>query len=145
MLAIRNTSAFGFGVTSRLPFLIAVERVKEVFGAEGFDVVSQIDMRETLCESLGASIPPYTVLGLCNPSITQKLLFEETEAGLLMPCNVLVRVEGNCVQISVMNPYLLIRLSENNKLRGLSDQLFNGLERGLERFVRESTEVPVAA
>lgn len=145
MLVIRNTSAFAFGVTSRLPYGFALEMVRETFEAEGFELVSSIDMRDKLCETLGASIPPYTILGFCHPGIALRLLREETEVGLLMTCNVLVRADGSVTQVSVLNPYPLIRLTENNKLRGLSDQLFFNLERALERFAKVSVAVPVAA
>jgi uncharacterized protein (DUF302 family) len=145
MLTIQNTSAYGFGVTSHLPFPVALELAKEAFEAEGFKVVSQIEMREVFCEELGAAIAPYTVLGLCNAATAYRILREETEAGLLMPCNVLVRSDRSSVHVSVMNPHLLIRVTENNRLRGLSDGLYAGLERGLNRFLKLTAEPAQAA
>jgi uncharacterized protein (DUF302 family) len=145
MLVLRNTSAYGFGATAPVPFDVALERTKEAFAVEGFCVVSEIDMRDRMCDTLGVSIPPYTILGLCNPNFALRALREETEAGLLMPCNVLVRADGPCTQVSVMNPYHLIRLTENNRLRGLSDEMFAALERGLERFAATPETKLVAA
>jgi Uncharacterized conserved protein len=108
-------------------------------------VVSEIDVRETLCDKLGASIPPYTILGMCNPRFAITALREEPEIGLLLPCNVLVRADGRHVQISAMNPYFLIRLTENNRLRGLSDEIFFALERALERVAEASPRELAAA
>lgn len=141
MLVVDNTSPYGFGVTARLPFSVAVEQVKEAFAAEGFGAVSEIDMRDALCKKLGASIAPYTILGMCNPNFALRALELEPEIGLLLPCNVLVRSTGRDVTVSVMDPHTLIRMTENNKLRGLSDQVFFGLERALQRFARESAAV----
>jgi uncharacterized protein (DUF302 family) len=145
MLVVRNTSAYGFGVTSSLPFAETIDTVKTALAAEGFGVVSEIDVREKLCDSLGASVPPYTILGVCNPHFALHALKEEAEIGLLMPCNVLVRADGPRVQVSVMNPYLLIRMTENSRLRGLSDEVFFALERALERFAKSTQRILVAA
>jgi uncharacterized protein (DUF302 family) len=145
MLILQNTSAYGFGFTSRLPFGVVIEQVKEAFEAEGFGIVSQIDMRDRLCKNLGASIQPYTILGFCNPNVALRALRDEPEAGLLMPCNVLVRSDGRGVHVSALDPRLLIRLAENNRLRGVSDDLFACIERALERFAKESDVSAIAA
>lgn len=145
MLVVRNTSAYGFGVTSRLPFDQTIERVKEALAEEGFGVLTQVDVQDTLCQELGASIPPYTILGVCNPRFAVRALREEAEIGLLLPCNVLVRAEGRHVTVSVMNPYLLIRLTENPRLRGLSDEIFNAVERALERCAKAPAREAVLA
>lgn len=60
-------AAYGFGTTLRVPYEEAISRVKEALKAEGFGVLTEIDVRRTLREKLGAEMEPYLILGACNP------------------------------------------------------------------------------
>ena len=84
-------SQYGFGTTLRVPYDEVIPRVKEALKAEGFGVLIEIDMRQTLREKLGSKMEPYLILGACNPVLAHRALEVEPEIGLLLPCNVVVR------------------------------------------------------
>lgn len=76
--------------TLSLPYEQALEKVPEALKAEGFGVLTRIDMKATLKEKLGVDMPRYTILGACNPPFAHRALNLDPAFGVLMPCNVLV-------------------------------------------------------
>ncbi|MHB8621200.1 MAG: DUF302 domain-containing protein [Chloroflexota bacterium] len=97
-------TAYGFGKTIDLPYEQAVERTREALQAQGFGVLTEIDVRKTMKEKLNAEFEPYIILGACNPPLAHKALTAELEIGLLLPCNVVVRQEGSGSRVTAMDP-----------------------------------------
>jgi uncharacterized protein (DUF302 family) len=104
-------SGYGFGVTLHAPYEQVVAAVKEALKAEGFGVLTEIDVRETLQTKLGVDMPPYCIIGACNPPLAHRALAVEPEIGLLLPCNVVVRVAGDATRVDIADPEAMLGIA----------------------------------
>jgi uncharacterized protein (DUF302 family) len=95
--------SYGHTITLDLPFLDAVSRVKDAFGAQGFGTLAEIDVQATLKQKLGLDTEPYLILGACNPQLAHQALQIEPEIGLL-PCNVVVRRHAGTTLVHALDP-----------------------------------------
>ena len=77
-----------------VPYDEAVPKVKAAFKAHGFGTLTEIDVRATLAEKIGKEVEPYVILGTCNPDLAGRALDIDRTVGLLLPCNVVVRADG---------------------------------------------------
>jgi len=122
-------SNFGFGKTVKLGFDAAVQKVTEELAKEGFGVLTVIDVQATLKQKLGVDMPPYRILGACNPVLANQAIGAEPEIGLLLPCNVLVREdEGGMVHVSFMDPGAVLSLVDDPRIDPLAGQVKQKLE-----------------
>lgn len=99
-----ETLAYGMQVRVRAEFAEAVAAIRETLRAQGFGVLTEIDVQQVMREKLGVEMPPYVILGACNPPLVQRALEAEPEIGLLLPCNVTVRQEGDAIFVAAMDP-----------------------------------------
>jgi uncharacterized protein (DUF302 family) len=123
---------FGFGKPVDLGFEEAIETVTEELDKEGFGILTEIDVQATLKKKLGEDMPPYRILGACNPPLAHQAVSAVPEIGLLLPCNVLVRQddEGK-VYVSFMDPGSVLGLVDNPDVVPLAEQVKEKLERVL--------------
>lgn len=124
---------YGFGKTVSMDFERAIEMVTEALKTEGFGVLTDIDVQATLKKKLGEDMPPYRILGACNPPFAHQALMAESSIGLLLPCNVVVRQEDTgAVHVEFMNPAAVLTLVDNPAVYTLAAEVRERLNRVLE-------------
>jgi uncharacterized protein (DUF302 family) len=124
---------YGLKRTLSIAFEEADERVREALKAEGFGVLTEIDVRETLRKKLDVEHRPYRILGACNPPLAHQALSSEIDVGLLLPCNVIVYegdTPGTSV-VAVLDPVPQLAVAGNDTLDGLAKDVRARMQRVL--------------
>ncbi len=127
-----KSAQYGYG--TRLPgqdVAAARERVTAALAAEGFGVLSEIDVGATLERKLGVDFRPYVILGACNPSLAHRALLAEPQIGLMLPCNVVVQADGDGAAVSIANPSAMFGVVDNPKLEPVMAEADEKLRRVL--------------
>jgi uncharacterized protein (DUF302 family) len=126
-------SAYGIRIASSLPFETAVAAVSEALKAEGFGVLTSIDVRQTLKAKLNHEFRPYVILGACNPALAERALHAELEVGLLLPCNVIVyETADKQSAIAAMAPLAALGIvGDNRELQVVATEADERLRRAL--------------
>jgi len=101
----------------------ALERVREELQKEGFGVLTEIDVQETLGKKLGIKFRKYRILGACNPSFAHRALEQESRIGLLLPCNVIVQESGGNVEVAAVDPVESMQRVGNPRLVDVASQV----------------------
>jgi uncharacterized protein (DUF302 family) len=127
-----NTTATQLGLTVRLntTYEAALTRVTEALKAEGFGVLTEIDVPATLKQKLGIDFRPYKILGACNPPLAHRALITAPEVGLLLPCNVTVSLAPDgWVDVSLIDPLVMLGVVANPALEPIAAEARARLER----------------
>jgi uncharacterized protein (DUF302 family) len=123
---------YSFGKTVALPFDTAVHCVTEELAKVGFGVLTEIDVAATMKKKLGIEMPPYRILGACNPQFASRAIAAEPEIGALLPCNVVVRQDAQgAVQVEVMDPNAVLTLVDRPEVAGLAGEVRARLQQAL--------------
>jgi len=120
---------YGFGTRLNLPYDEAVGRVKDALKTEGFGVLTEIDVRQTMREKLGVEMEPYIILGACNPPLAHRALELEPDIGLLLPCNVVVRAEGSGSRVDIADPQAMLGIVGNKQIGPVAEEAKQRLQR----------------
>ncbi len=111
-------ATYAIGVTVDRPFPETLTATREVLAAEGFGVLTEIDMRASLKVKLGVDIAPQVILGACRPPLAHAALQAEPSIGLLLPCNVVVRqVDDDRTRVETIDPDIMVSISGNAGLQ----------------------------
>lgn len=122
-----------FSTVLNLPFEEAIQRTVSALKNQGFGVLTEIDIRNTLKQKLDVHFPQYTILGACNPPFAHKALQIENKIGTMLPCNVIVREaeEGN-IEVAAVNPIASMMGIHNEELTGIAEEVRDKLKRVIE-------------
>lgn len=128
-----TTFQYGFGKTVNYGFDEAIEKVTEALKSEGFGILTDIDVKQTLKTKLDKNVRPYRILGACNPPLAHQAIEAEPPIGLLLPCNVVVREdEHDQIHIEFMNPEVIMDMIQNPKIHEVAHDVKQRLERVLK-------------
>lgn len=123
---------YAFGKTSSLSHDDAVARVTAELAKEGFGVLTEIDVAATMKKKLGLEMPPYRILGACNPQFAHRALEAEPQIGALLPCNVVVRTDSTgATVVEIMDPDAVLGLVGRPEIAPLASEVRSRLERVL--------------
>jgi uncharacterized protein (DUF302 family) len=127
--------SYYFSKIVSLPFEEAVKKVTEELKREGFGILTQIDVRETLKQKLDVDFREYKILGACNPPFAYRALQAEDKIGLMLPCNVIVQEHGEGkVEIAAVDPVASMAAVRNEELRSVGDEVRAKLARVIDNI-----------
>ncbi|RVW04496.1 DUF302 domain-containing protein [Rhodococcus spongiicola] len=118
------------GISTRLntAFDDAVAKTRAALQEQGFGVLTEIDMQATLKEKIGADMERYVILGACNPQLAHRAVGVNRQIGLLLPCNVVVRDDGEDVVVEAMNPAIMVEVTKEPELDAVAAEATTRLE-----------------
>jgi uncharacterized protein (DUF302 family) len=129
-MELKAENKLGFSVQLKDDFETALARTIEALKAEGFGVLTEIDVKETMQKKLGVEYLPYKILGACNPSLANRALSAAPEVGLLLPCNVTVRqLESGATEVALIDPLVMLSVVSNPAVAPVAQEARARLER----------------
>jgi len=123
---------FTYRIETDLSHDEAIEHVTETLKAQGFGVLTRIDMRQTLHEKLGVETAPQVILGACNPQLAHQATVADPRIATLLPCNVVVRTEADRTVIEALSPALMAEISGNEELRPVAEDAAQRIRASLD-------------
>lgn len=125
-----------YGFTTTLigtSFDQALSKTIAALKAEGFGILSDINVQQAMKEKLRVDMPPYRILGACNPPLAHQALQAVPDIGLLLPCNVIVREEApDRVVVGFLDPQIMVHLVERPEVKDVADSAEQRLRRACE-------------
>ncbi len=128
-------------MTSQTPFTFGTRlvgsgadarpRVEAALRAEGFGILTEIDVQSTMKAKLGVDRPPFLVLGACNPQLAHRALEADPSIGALLPCNVVLRADGEETIVEAMDPLAVLGIVESAGVHAVAEEAKARLERAI--------------
>ncbi|NMM38929.1 MAG: DUF302 domain-containing protein [Glaciimonas sp.] len=121
---------YGFGKNVTHSFEATVESVTLALQNEGFGILTDIDVAATMKKKLDLDMPPYRILGACNPGLAHRAIEIEPAIGLLLPCNVVVRQDSaGGIRVEFMDPQAVLELVDKPAITQVAEEVRQRLER----------------
>ena len=124
-----------YSTTVDLSFDEAIKTVTDLLKDEGFGVLTEIDVKETLKKKLDVDFKKYRILGACNPGFAHKALQAEDKIGVMLPCNVIVEEnDDGKVEISAVDPVASMQAVSNDRLRPIAEEVRSNLRKVIDQL-----------
>lgn len=112
----------------------AIQKVTDALKEEGFGILSEIDVKDTLKKKLDVDFRPYKILGACNPPFAHKALLAEDKIGVMLPCNVIVQEKDEGIEIAAVDPMASMQAVENKGLEHVALEVQTKLKSVIENL-----------
>jgi uncharacterized protein (DUF302 family) len=130
-----ETKTYGFSTGLDTTYDDALSRVRAALRKEGFGVLTEIDVKETLKKKLGKEFRRYVILGACNPPYAYRSLQADLDVGLLLPCNVIVyETDDSKAYVAAINPVSALEVIKNRELKEIAQEVSEKLGRVIEQL-----------
>lgn len=127
-----------FTTTIKGDFNDVIENVTELLKNEGFGVLTEINIQQTLKNKLNVDFKKYTILGACNPAFAYKALQAEDKIGTMLPCNIIVQeIDAYTIEVSSINPLVSMQAVKNNQLEQIAQEVSNKLQNVINNLNNE--------
>ncbi len=115
-----------------IPYDDAIPLVKDALKDQGFGILTEIDVRQTLKEKLDIDIEPQIILGACNPQLAHRALQVDPRVAALLPCNVVVRTEAGRTVIDALDPKIIAEVPDNPDLAPIAEEAGQRIQAALD-------------
>lgn len=128
-------SYYNSKILQNVDFDEAIKRTTEALKNEGFGILTEIDVKETLKKKLDTDFRPYRILGACNPPFAHKALTAENKIGTMLPCNVVVQqTENGEIEVTAVDPVASMSAVNNPELAGIAGEIQRKLQRAIAQL-----------
>lgn len=129
-----NKTNYAFRTELDVSYQETVKRVKEELQIEGFGVLTEVDVEKIMDEKLGVKFRPYTIIGACNPPLSMRAFNTNLEAGLVLPCNVIIYEQDGKSAVVIADPVTMISTLGDPRLNEVADEARIRLQRVVENI-----------
>jgi uncharacterized protein (DUF302 family) len=124
---------YGFSISLTEDFEPVVVRTRDALAEQGFGILTEIDVAATMKTKLDVDMPPYLILGACNPPLAHQAIGIDASIGLLLPCNVVIRaLDERRTLVEVMDPNVMVSATGNSELAPVAEQARTRLTAALD-------------
>jgi uncharacterized protein (DUF302 family) len=133
-------SSYTMSVTLDRPYDEVLADVRQALADQGFGVLTEIDVRDTLGSKLGVDVPAHVILGACRPELAHRALNAAPSLAALVPCNVAVRAVDDLVLVEAVDPAVMSRLEDGDEVRAVAAEARDRLSAMLRAVSADETE-----
>lgn len=117
------------------PFDDVVTRTRSALADQGFGVLTEIDVQATMKAKLDADVGPFLILGACNPPLAYRAINAQASIGVLLPCNVVIRQDGDQVLVEAVDPMAMMSVAGDDALDAVAGEATDRLKAALRSLV----------